>query len=283
MKTKIQNSLIKIIVLSAGILVLAFAVSCNSSLPAGNLSQNVSENASSKESSENSQELSEESIISSEESHDETTVEQSPDVSDYSEVSEISDISEISEESQDISQPESIIGDLFAPYYDILKSGEYVLTTTESKTIGGEAVPYTVTAYRRHNVVFAVIEESYGSISEYLVKDSSLIILDKFDKNALILDYKETLWKEKQLWTGNITLTDSGTATLYEKEYNYETYVDSAGYEFTLFFMDNTLERYRSYSEALKDTIVISISVSDDLSQGVFDIPSEYTIIDARG
>ncbi|MDD4125615.1 MAG: hypothetical protein PHW77_07840, partial [Eubacteriales bacterium] len=187
---------------------------------------------------------------------------------------------ESSEEVSEVSEEESITGSLFRQYYEAIKSGTYMLKTTESRMAGGEAIPYTVTAYHRNGIIYATIEESYGSTSEYIVKDGKLIILDSFMKTALIIDYSESLFSEKQLWTGAITLEESGTQMLYDTQYNYEAYTDSTGFEFTLFFNEDILKRYRSYNSKLMDTIVISISVSGDISGALFEIPEGYTITD---
>lgn len=264
-----------------GLVFLTFAVSCTKLLPTVNESKAVSEGENTGESSlitESSGESSEESFESSEESLENSEETSESSLDETSEESE----EESSVESSEVSEDQSVTGNLFDPYYQTIKSGKYMLSTTETKIIGGESVPYTVTAYHNNGVIYALIEESYGSVSEYIIKDGNLIILDEYNKTALIFDYDKSLFSEKTLWTGSITLTDSGTQKLFNTMYNYESYVDSAGFEFTLFFEDEDLRRYRSYNEKQKDTIVISLSVSDDISEGVFDIPDNFSITDAR-
>ena len=263
-----------------GLVFLTFAVSCTKLLPTVNESKAVSEGENTGESSlitESSGESSEESFESSEESLESSEETSESSLDETSEESE----EESSVESSEVSEDQSVTGNLFDPYYQTIKSGKYMLSTTETKIIGGIGA-YTVTATTITGLYTPSTEESYGSVSEYIIKDGNLIILDEYNKTALIFDYDKSLFSEKTLWTGSITLTDSGTQKLFNTMYNYESYVDSAGFEFTLFFEDEDLRRYRSYNEKQKDTIVISLSVSDDISEGVFDIPDNFSITDAR-
>ena len=249
-----------------------------SSMPDTESSEEIPE-----ESSEASSELSETSEESAEESS-EISEEESIEESSEESVEESSEesLEESSEEPPEESSaaPEVTVGPLTKPYLAILDSGSYRIRISETRTVGGEALPYTVTAYHKGDTVYYEVEESYGSKTEYLRKDGKFITLDTFSQKALVsADEGEQF--EKTLWTGGITLTDSGSVTLFETEYKYESYKDETGFEFTLLYdLEKTLERYRSYDGKLKDTIVISISISGDISDGIFDIPSGYTIIE---
>ncbi len=185
-----------------------------------------------------------------------------------------------SNEASEASVEKSVVGSLFKPYFDKIESGVYMIKTVESRMAGGEALPYIITAYHNGGAVYAVIEESYGSKSEYIVAGGKLTVLDSVTKTAVVMDYDAALFSEKQLWTGIINLTGSGTQMLFNTEYEYETYTDSEGFEFDLFFSNGALKRYRSYDEERKDTIVISLSVSDDISGGVFEVPEGFTVAD---
>lgn len=198
---------------------------------------------------------------------------------------ESSEEESVEESSEEISEETSgansgDIGRYAAPYLEMLASGSYRIRTSETRTVGGEALPYTVTAYHKGGAVYYEIEESYGSKVAYLRKEGKLIVLDEFSKVAMVYSDDGEQF-EKTLWNGDITLVGSGTEQLFETDYSYETYRDGNGFEFTLFFNAlDELERYRSYDSSVKDTIVISLSVSADVSGGVFDIPSGYTVIE---
>ncbi len=183
------------------------------------------------------------------------------------------------ENSSETSEEENLsLGELFAPYFDIILTGEYMRKTVETRAEGGEAVPYIITAYHTKGALYAEIEESYGSKSKYIIKNGSAVALDDFSKTALVLPYTHDIFSEKTLWTGKITLTDSGEIELFDKTYDYESYKDETGFEFSVFFSGGTLKRYRSYDEKLKDTIVIGLTVSEDITSGVFTIPEGYTV-----
>ncbi|MFA6730185.1 MAG: hypothetical protein WCR95_04240 [Eubacteriales bacterium] len=184
------------------------------------------------------------------------------------------------ENSSETSEEENLsLGELFAPYFDIILTGEYMRKTVETRAEGGEAVPYTITAYHTKGALYAEIEESYGFKSKYIIKDGSAVALDDFTKTALVLPYTNDIFSEKTLWTGKITLTDYGEIELFDKTYDYESYKDETGFEFSVFFSGGALKRYRSYDEKLKDTIVIGLTISEDITSGVFTVPEGYTII----
>ena len=246
----------------------------------------VSEEESSAPDAGSSEEIPEESSEGSSEISEipEESAEVSSEISEEESVEESSEegVEESSEETAEESSasPEITVGPLTKPYLAILDSGSYRIRISETRTVGGEALPYTVTAYHKGDTVYYEVEESYGSKTEYLRKGGKFITLDTFSQKALVsADEGEQF--EKKLWTGDITLTDSGSVTLFETEYEFESYKDATGFEFTLLYdLEKALERYRSYDGKLKDTIVISISISDDISDGVFDIPSGYTIVE---
>lgn len=188
---------------------------------------------------------------------------------------------ETSEEcSYDYSDPTSpVYGKLGKKYFELIESGVYCRTTVESRTIGGEAFPYTVTVYRTHEAINVVIEESYGVRTTYIIKDGKLITLDAFQKKAYINEY-DGMTYEKPLWDSPVRLKSEGTQMLFNHTYQYETYTDVNGSEFTLYFSAGIPERYKSYDAEKLDTIVIDFTVSDDMSGAVFDIPENYGITD---
>lgn len=284
------------------IILLAAAVAlcaCNTTLPVENsgaeqsgvISAESGAEPASDETPSSAPTVSEESVNAAEssvdpvaESSEEITAEESSEA--VSEISAEEPSEESSEETAEESSEEETsaetakIGELTASYLDIIGSGNYRIRTSETRTVGGEALPYTVTAYHKGDAVYYEIEESYGSKVTYLRKGGKLITLDTFARAAMISDDDGEVF-EKKLWTGDITLTGVGTEELFDTQYSYEKYTDSAGFEFTLFFnITDELERYRSYDSTVKDTIVISLSVSGDISGGIFEIPSDYTVIE---
>ncbi len=295
-----RNVLIAIILPVAAALLL---VSCNTKLPVENSSvselsgdtsgsaEPVSEEASSspETSEETTAESSEDQVSSSEEPsvpEEDSSAEESFEASDepVSEEPSAGPVEESSEPEESSEEPssgtEQTVGNLAKPYLDSISSGRYRIRISETRTVGGEALPYTVTAFHKGGSVYYEIEESYGSKVTYLRKGGKLITLDAFSRVAMVADDDGEVF-EKTLWTGDITLTGAGTEQLFDTDYRYEKYVDSKGFEFTLFFnILDELERYRSYDSSVKDTIVISLSVSDDISDGIFDIPSDYTVME---
>lgn len=293
-----------LIAAAAIVFALVSLAACSTALPAENQSadgQSTAEQSREVSAAQSAEEISleepsspESAVIveeSSETSYEQVSEESSeepesePEVSSepvYEESSEDESAEESSEEiSEDTSSAPSVgVGEYAAPYLEMISSGSYRIRTSETRTVGGEALPYTVTAYHKGGIVYYEIEESYGSRVSYLRKDGKLIVLDEFSKVAMVYpDDGEQF--EKTLWNGDITLVASGTEQLFETDYTYETYRDESGFEFTLFFNAlDELERYRSYDSSVKDTIVISLSVSADVSGGVFDIPSGYTVIE---
>jgi len=294
---------VTVIILAAALVACAM-VSCGTELPMENSGAGVSAAVS----AESAPAASAEESSAAEESVHESIAPQVSEV--ISEPEQVSDepvseaVSEpVSEESEPVSEPEASveesseeiseesseevsvapvarIGEYASPYLETIASGTYKIRISETRTVGGEALPYTVTAYHKDSAVYYEVEESYGTKTSYLRKDGSLIVLDSFSKAAMVYpDDGEQF--EKTLWTGEITLAASGSEQLFETEYHYEKYTDDTGFEFTLFFnLADELERYRSYNSSVKDTIVISLSVSPDVSGGVFDIPEGYTVIE---
>ncbi len=184
------------------------------------------------------------------------------------------------EYSYDYSDPNvSVYGRYGKKYFELMESGVYCRKTVESRSVGGEAFPYTVTVYRKGEIMNVVIEESYGVKTSYIIRDGKQIILDPFNKTAYVYEYDGTVY-EKPLWNGIIRLKSEGTQVLFSTPYDYETYTDSTGFEFTVFYTEGVPERYRSYDEERLDTIVIDFTVTDDLSGAVFDIPGSYTVTD---
>lgn len=283
----------------AVVLTAAMLTSCLTKLPLNESSAPESEtsakpaesSAPESEAEESSAPVPESAPQSEEESADESSAEEDPSEEPGESSEEISDeesvdISEepseasVEESSEESSEPAEKTGELTAPYLNTIDSGKYRIRISETRTVGGEALPYTVTAYHKNKAIYYEIEESYGSKVTYLRKGGKLITLDEFLKTALVSDDDGEVF-EKKLWTGDIRLTGSGTEQLFDTDYSYEKYVDSKGFEFTLFFnLNGELERYRSYDSSVKDTIVISVSISSDISDGVFDIPSGYTVVE---
>ena len=283
----------------AAVLIAATLTSCLTKLPLNESSAPETESSAQPTESSAPESETEESSVpapesapeSEEESVDESSApeatseepgESSEEISDEesSEISEEPSEASDEESSEESSEPAAKIGELTAPYISRIDSGKYSIRISETRTVGGEALPYTVTAYHKNKAIYYEIEESYGSKVTYLRKGGKLITLDEFLKTALVMDDDGEVF-EKKLWTGDIRLTGSGTEQLFDTDYSYEKYVDSKGFEFTLFYnLNGELERYRSYDSSVKDTIVISVSISSDISGGVFDIPSGYTVVE---
>lgn len=199
---------------------------------------------------------------------------------EFSADSSAEETSETSEETSFCDDPTvPVYGKYGKKYFELIESGTYCRRTVESRTIGGEAVPYTVTVYRSPEAVNVVIEESYGMKTTYIIRDGRLITLDGFQKKAYITEYDGTVY-EKPLWNGVIKLKSEGTQTLFQRNYQYETYKDSDGFEFTVFYSEGVPERYRSFDKNKLDTIVIDFTVSDDMSGAVFGVPENYSIAD---
>lgn len=207
---------------------------------------------------------------------EESEVYDESEVPDESEVYDESEASEASETSED---EVNVLGSLFAPYMSIIESGEYVRKTAETRLVGGEAPPYIVTSHHSKGVVYAVVNESYGSESVYLIKDGKLIILDTFQKIAYVSDFDENDGVEKKLWTGKIALKKQGKQTLLGNNYDFEAYADSTGFEFKLFFADGILKKYLYYDDNVRDTVAITFEIENGSGDAFFDIPEGYRII----
>lgn len=197
--------------------------------------------------------------------------------------------SEDESSSEDISEPDESmpdesgeIGPLFESYAKILAGNEKTVTTVESKTVGGVATPYTTTASYRGDLIYVEIEEAYGNISCMLMDGDAVYLIDNDGKSAVIVNASDAGVKPVSLYTGAITLKESGKEELFDREYDFESYTDETGKSFDLFFSGGSLERYRSYDESVGDTIVISLGISADTSGAMFEIPSDYTVVDAR-
>ncbi|MEG2003187.1 MAG: hypothetical protein RR057_01145 [Clostridia bacterium] len=174
-----------------------------------------------------------------------------------------------------------VIGKKAKPYISIINSGNYMLKIEETRMVGGEAMPYTTTSYHKGNSIYALIDESYGATSEILIVDNTFVyLLDSFNKIAIKSPYTTDAFTEKVLFSGKISMTASGTEKVFDTPYDYESYRDEKGFEFTLYFQPNTgvLKRYKYYDTARKDTIIISIDISSDISAGIFKVPDNYTV-----
>ena len=115
-----------------------------------------------------------------------------------------------------------------------------------------------------------------------LMDGDAVYLIDNDGKSAVIVNASDAGVKPVSLYTGAITLKDSGKEELFDREYDFESYTDETGKSFDLFFSGGSLERYRSYDESVGDTIVISLGISADTSGAMFEIPSDYTVVDAR-
>lgn len=234
-------------------------------------------------------EISDEEISRNESSDDSSAEESSEEPSEASQQSEESSVPEESsqppEESslpEESSQPviENNIGSLFEPYYHIMKSRQYMLRTVESKLVGGEAMPYTTTVYRNGDTVYITIEESYGALSELLVKDGNTYWMDSYSKQAICSKGTESLDAEHVLFTDGIKYLRKDTIKWSDTDYTCEIYTDNRGLEFSFgFSMFGELRLYRYYDAKKKDTITIDIELSANISDGEFDVPDGYTII----
>ena len=186
----------------------------------------------------------------------------------------------IPEESSD-APAESQIGPLTKPYADILAGSQRMLKTTVSKTVGGDAAPYTTAAYFNGSLIYVETEES-GVISRMLLDGDAVYIIDTDNKIAIIVDAAAAGVELPQLYNGAITMTDSGTTELFGREYEYESYTDETGKDFEFFFSGGVLERYRTYDESVSDTIVNTVEISSDICNAMFEIPDDYTVTDTR-
>lgn len=198
-----------------------------------------------------------------------------------SDVFESSDIKEESSEDSSSEEPqESLVGDKLRPYYAILTSRKYCVKTVESKGVGGEAMPYTTYVYRHGDRCFVIIEESYGASSEFVIEGDYIYWIDSVNKTAVKDAFDSSFFSERKFFEGVLTLTDSGKETIRDTSYFYEAYRDSSGAEMTFFFetYSSMLMKYRYYDPKRKDTITITLNISDDLSKAIFEIPEDYTL-----
>ena len=184
------------------------------------------------------------------------------------------------ESSEPVKLPQ--IGELFKPYYNTVQSGKYSVCTVESRIVGGEAMPYTVTVYRDGTgSMDVIVEESYGATSEYLVINGSKYILDSVSKSALRTAYSEADSPERDLYGSGLRYTGDSTMQRFETTYDCELYTDDSGAEFAFCFSSaGILKCYRYYDKSKKDTITIDIDISPNISGGTFELPSDYTVTD---
>ncbi len=226
-----------------------------------------------------------------EKSASDTSIHQSSEAVESSEYFESSEDVESSEEiessavedsSDDGSNADIItVGDKFAPYHSILQSGTYMLKTVESKIVGGEAMPYTTTVYKKNDVTYIIIEESYGAKSEILIKGGDTYLLDSITQQAIKIDGDDTSYAETVLYTEGLRFLRQGTHKTFDTEYVLEIYTDSRNQEFSFGFSSlGSLCLYRYYDAQKKDTITITISVSPNVSEGIFDIPDGYSVVE---
>ena len=194
---------------------------------------------------------------------------------------ETSDDSSAAPEESSSVTAESKVGPLTKPYADILAGSQRMLKTTVSKTVGGDAMPYTTTTYFNGSLIYVETEVS-GVVSRMLLDGDAVYIIDTDNKLAIIVNAADAGMELPQLYNGAITLTDSGTTELFGREYEYESYTDEAGKDFEFFFSGGVLERYRCYDESVSDTVVITVEISADVSAARFEIPESYTVTDAR-
>jgi hypothetical protein len=103
--------------------------------------------------------------------------------------------------------PNVSVGKLFAPYYEILQSESYMQKTVETRQVGGEAAPYITTVYRNGGDAYIIKEESYGAISEILIKDGYTYWFDKASKTATRIKGTESLASQRVLYEGELKLS----------------------------------------------------------------------------
>lgn len=154
-----------------------------------------------------------------------------------------------------------------------------MLKTIESKIVGGEAMPYTTTVYHNGDTVYIIIEESYGAISELLIKDGNTYWLDSYSKQAICSKGTESLDAEHILFTDGIRYLRNETVKWSDTDYSCEVYTDSRNREFSFgFSIFGELKFYRYYDPQKKDTITIDVELSANISAGIFDISDGYTV-----
>ena len=122
---------------------------------------------------------------------------------------ETSDDSSAAPEESSSVTAESKVGPLTKPYADILAGSRRMLKTTVSKTVGGDAMPYTTTTYFNGSLIYVETEVS-GVVSRMLLDGDAVYIIDTDNKLAIIVNAADAGVELPQLYNGAITLTDSG-------------------------------------------------------------------------
>ncbi len=209
--------------------------------------------------------------------------------SSTTDVSSLPPQSESSYEQSDTSSAENpseepsntAIGKLFTPYHTILQSGNYMQKTVETRTVGGEAAPYITTVYRNGDDAYIINEESYGAISEILVKDGYTYWLDKLAKTATRIKGTETLEAQRILYEGEIRFIRDDVYNTFDDTYKCEVYSHGGDGEIWFGFNSfNELKIYRFYDAEKKDVITIDIEISANTEDVSFSLPDGYEVID---
>ncbi len=191
------------------------------------------------------------------------------------EQSDASSAEDSSEEPQN-----TAVGKLFEPYYKALQSGNYMQKTVETRQVGGEAAPYITTVYRNGDDAYIIKEESYGAISEILIKDGYTYWFDKIAKTATRIQGTESLEAQRTLYEGEIQFVRDDVYKTFDDTYKCEVYSHGGEGEIWFCFNElNELKTYRFYDAEKKDVITIGIEISLGTDGISFSLPDGYEVI----
>ena len=185
---------------------------------------------------------------------------------------ETSDDSSAAPEESSSVTAESKVGPLTKPYADILAGSRKMLKTTVSKTVGGDAMPYTTATYFNGSLIYVETEVS-GVVSRMLL-DGEIDMVTSARKTP---DREELFDFSRPIGTSNGILTiRSDNTAIVEGQYStyngmrvallngnsrnaeFAEYAQNKGFTYTSVYFDSTEKMAEALQDGTVDAIVTS-------------------------